>query len=128
MDYSNIRKTPQGIAILNSLKSSHNHPTANDIYQDVINKFPKISLATVYKNLNKLTKQKMIQEIYIRNEPNRFDKNPFTHYHMICSSCGDVKDLSYPVLYEIESFVSDLYNFLVSDHVFNLYGICEKCQ
>lgn len=124
----NIRKTPQCIAILNSLKSNKGHPTANEILQDVTKNFPHMSLATVYNNLRKLAENNIIQELHVKNGPNRFDKNPTTHYHMICNQCGKMTDLNYPLFREIESFANQSYNFLVSNHEFNLYGICEKCQ
>lgn len=127
-DDTNIRKTPQCTAVLKSLKNNYGHPTASDIHNDVIEEFPNISLATVYNNLKKLTKNNIIQEVYVKNGPSRFDKNPSVHYHMICNNCGEMKDLSYPILNEIEYFARGLHNFVTSSHEFNLYGICDKCQ
>ena len=124
----NIRKTPQCIAILNSLKKNTGHPTANEILHDVTKKFPHMSLATVYNNLRKLAENDVIQEVHVKNGPSRFDKNPSTHYHMVCNKCGNMEDLSYPLLNEIESFANNLYNFVVTNHEFNLYGTCEYCQ
>jgi len=124
----NTRKTPQNLAVLNSLKKHPGHPTVNEIHQEVLKKHPNISLATVYNNLKKLADNKIIQEVHVKNGPSRFDKNPITHYHMVCNQCGEINDLSYPLLHEIENFANNLYNFLVSNHEFNLYGICENCQ
>ena len=126
--YINARKTPQMIAILNYLKSSPSHPTANDVYNAVKKETPNISLTTVYNNLKRLSDNKVIQELYIKNGPSRFDKNPSTHYHMICNQCGQIEDLSYPLLKEIEEFAENLYKFSVLKHEFNLYGCCSKCQ
>lgn len=122
------RKTPQGIAVLKSLKKLHSHPTANEIHQDVIKQFPNLSLATVYNNLKKMDEDQIIQEVHVKNGPNRFDQNPSTHYHIICNDCGIIQDLSYPLLNEIEHFASNLYDFVISNHEFNLYGLCKECQ
>jgi|SRR5699024_1879903 len=124
----NIRKTPQSVIILDYLKKHPGHPTVNNIYQNIIKENPNISLATVYNNLKRLSNQKIIQEIYVKNGPSRFDKNPITHYHMVCNKCEKMVDLSYPVLHEIEKFVNNLYNFEVSKHELNIYGVCENCK
>lgn len=128
IEESRIRKSPQCLAILKELRKRSDHPTALDIHEEIKKVFPNLSLATVYNNLKKLTEHGFIQEVSVKNESNRFDGNPKTHYHMICIDCGEVNDLDYPLFHEIELFVSQLHNFIVSEHELNLYGVCKYCQ
>ena len=63
------------------------HPTAETIYMNVRETFPKISLGTVYRNLSLLSELGEIQKISTGIGPDRFDGNTAPHYHFICQKC-----------------------------------------
>lgn len=117
-----MRETKQGKFILNLLNNSYNHPSAYDIYELCKKEFPNISLATVYRNLNKLVSINKIKRIKMPNNIDRFDKMD-THPHFICVECGRIIDLKNNIKFDM---LPD--NLKIIDYEINFKGICEKCQ
>lgn len=72
------------------------HPTAEQLYNQVHKNNPTISKSTVYRNLNILLKNKVIRKIKLLSGADRFDYIGEEHYHTICESCGKVFDFIYP--------------------------------
>ena len=85
------RFTSQKIAVLEYLKKVKNHPAAEIIFQEVKKTLPRITLATVYRNLNELAKEGWIQEIPAK--ASRFDGDISAHSHFICERCGNILDI-----------------------------------
>jgi Fur family transcriptional regulator, ferric uptake regulator len=86
------RNTIQMQQILEYLKSVKCHPDAKAVYWAIKKKIPTITLATVYRNLNKLFQQGKIQRIEINGEY-RFDADTEFHQHCICKVCGKIFDV-----------------------------------
>ena len=80
-------------AILECLKNTHAHPSAETLFQMLQEEHPDISLATVYRNLTLFKNQGMIQSLGTVNGIERFDGNTEPHVHFICGSCNSVLDL-----------------------------------
>ena len=80
-------------AILECLKNTHAHPSAEALFQMLQKEHPDISLATVYRNLTLFKQQGMIQSLGTVNGIERFDGNTQPHVHFICGSCESVLDL-----------------------------------
>lgn len=125
---SGVRITPQRHAVLEYLLTSMTHPTADEIYKALEEKFPNMSVATVYNNLRVLKETGLIQELTYGDNSSRFDCNMEDHYHIKCTKCGKIVDFDYPVLDEVESLAEQVTGFNVSHHRMELYGVCEKCQ
>lgn len=116
------------LAILNLLKSTSCHPTADWIYEQLKPKFPDLSLGTVYRNLKKFCQTGKIVSIGIVNGQERFDAALMPHSHFICDKCGSVCDIE-------ESFfdnksIEDVaartgMKIMRAEVVFS--GICDKC-
>lgn len=126
--HSYVRVTPQRVAVLEYLLHSSAHPTASDIYKSVKSKFQNASMATIYNNLNTLCENGLARELAFGNNPSRFDGNPTNHYHIICSNCGRMVDLHYPLLREIEAFAEETSDFEISHHRLDIYGTCAACR
>ncbi|QIL46744.1 peroxide-responsive transcriptional repressor PerR [Vagococcus coleopterorum] len=125
---SDIRITPQRQAVLEFLINSHAHPTADDIYKGLVDKFPGMSVATVYNNLRLFTKIGFVQEMAYGDASSRFDFSSQKHYHAICESCGKIVDTYYPGLDDVETAAEQLTGFKINEHRMELYGICPDCQ
>ena len=123
-----IRITPQRIAILEYLYESDAHPTADEIYQALADRFPSMSAATVYNNLHLFIKLGFVKELTYGDASSRFDFTNTHHYHAICEKCGAVVDLYYPVLDDVEMVAQSLIGFEVTSHRMEVYGICPECQ
>ena len=84
--------TKQRALILQLIRESSGHLTAEEIYQAAQEKMPGIALATVYNNLLSLASSGMIRRISIQGERDRYDKTDVPHVHMICKECGKIWD------------------------------------
>ena len=87
------RHSRQRQAILEELRGLTSHPTAADLYQVVRARLPRISLGTVYRNLELLTETGVIQRLEMGGPEARFDGNADHHHHVQCVRCGRVDDL-----------------------------------
>lgn len=125
---SDIRITPQRYAILEYLIESHAHPTADEIYKALVDRFPSMSIATVYNNLRLFTKIGFVQEMAYGDASSRFDFSSQRHYHAICENCGKIVDTYYPGLEDVESATEQLTGFKINEHRMELYGVCPDCQ
>ncbi|MEC1179618.1 peroxide-responsive transcriptional repressor PerR [Metasolibacillus meyeri] len=123
-----VRITPQRHAILEYLIQSMNHPTADDIYKALEDRFPNMSVATVYNNLRVFREVGLVKELTYGDAASRFDFATGDHYHMICETCGKIVDFHYPGLNEVEHFASHVTGFKVNSHRLEVYGTCPSCM
>jgi Fe2+/Zn2+ uptake regulation proteins len=80
-------------AILDALRSTKTHPTAEWIYATLKPLYPDLSLGTVYRNLSLFRSEGQIISVGTVNGQERFDANIAPHPHFICDSCGEVIDI-----------------------------------
>ena len=80
-------------AILECLRSTDTHPSADMVHEMLRPDHPDISLATVYRNLALFKKQGLIQSVATVSGIERFDANTNPHVHFICTNCDAVLDL-----------------------------------
>ena len=80
-------------AILNGLRATKVHPSAETLYQQLKPQIPDISMATVYRNLNLFKQQGLIISVGTVDGIERFDGNTDPHVHFICTDCSAVIDL-----------------------------------
>jgi Fur family peroxide stress response transcriptional regulator len=115
-------------AILDCLRRSHAHPSAEDLHASLGQEHPDISLATVYRNLALFKKQGIIQSLGTVNGIERFDGNPEPHVHFVCSECSAVLDL--PELAppeELRSAAAKGVGGQVSACQLTFTGLCGSC-
>lgn len=127
-DTENFRKSIQREKILSLLKSTSIHPTADWIYGELKNEFPKLSPGTVYRNLSILLKQNKIKKIRNGSTFDRFEANMSNHYHLICEYCNSITDIEIPECKNLIESAKSLTNFLIRDHNVEFYGICSRCN
>ncbi len=122
------RVTRQREAILNVLRSTDSHPTADWIYDEVRKVIPNISKGTVYRNLKILEEKGEISELNLNGTVTRFEGRQTNHYHFRCTGCGRVFDLDEPVDVELDERVARKTGFKVSYHQLEFRGLCKDCQ
>ncbi len=126
---NDCRITPQRYAVLNVLAYSHDHPSAESIHAELIDHYPTMSLATVYKTINLLKREGEILELEFSDLGNRYDGNkPYPHPHVICTECGKIIDPSQLNLDEITTKMMGETGFKILTHRLDFYGICPDCQ
>jgi Fur family peroxide stress response transcriptional regulator len=122
------RKSRQREKILEVLRNTVSHPTADWLYGQLKNKFPNLSMGTVYRNLNILMDQGLVRKIDFGSTFDRFDANNSQHYHFICEKCGSISDLEIPFDYSLNEKVSHSTSFTVNRHRIEFFGICSQCK
>ena len=123
-----MRMRKQKKIILDVLRSTKSHPTADWVYTEARKLIPNLSLGTVYRNLKVLKEMGEILELNYGSTYSRFDGNPENHYHFVCQKCGNVYDLDLPINRDLNEAVMLNSNFEVKDHRLEFYGLRENCK
>ena len=124
---SQRRKTRQRQVILEELQAVTSHPTAVELYQLVQRRLPRVSLGTVYRNLDLLRRMGLIERLENSGGEARFDANTSQHDHLRCLHCGRVDDVTTPLeLARPEDH--DLHGYEVIGHRLEFIGICPRCR
>lgn len=121
-----LNVTYQRILIYKSLMNSKNHPTAEDIYQQVKAEYPSISLATVYKTLEILAEHELIAKVTPLHDLARYDGDTSRHSHLVCLGCKTVSDIHDPAYSHLE--LPKTGGFRVSGYRIQFEGLCGDCQ
>lgn len=115
-------------AILDCLRSSHEHPSAETVFQMVRAQQPDISLATVYRNLALFKQQGLIASVATVDGIERFDGNPLPHAHFICRCCGGVVDLPRLEMPDLAQQVNDTIGAAAESCQLSFTGVCSSCR
>jgi Fe2+ or Zn2+ uptake regulation protein len=121
------RFTRQRKVILDTLKATDTHPTAEDVYNRLKKDYPDLSLGTVYRNLNVLCELGEITRVDGNFPSDRFDGNNFPHYHLYCNSCKGILDLPITYASEIDENVRREAKCEIFSHSILFSGICASC-
>jgi Fe2+ or Zn2+ uptake regulation protein len=120
--------TEQRRTILEVLRSTTSHPTADWVYEQVRVKLPNVSLGTIYRNLRALVEMNEALELDFGSGQDRFDGNPQPHYHFRCLDCGRVLDVPMPNHPELEREAAKLFPGKITGHRLEFFGLCPDCQ
>ena len=123
-----MRYAKQRQEVLNVVMASNDHPDAKMVYERVKEVIPKISLGTVYRNLNDLVNLNEIKRISIKDGNDRFDKTICNHNHVYCIICGKVMDVNYTISNEDLKKIEKQTGFKITNSNFNIKGICNNCR
>lgn len=124
----NLRMTRQRRVILEELRKVNTHPSADEIYEIVRKRLPRISLGTVYRNLEILSDSGDIQKLETGCSLKRFDGNLSEHCHIRCVRCDRIADA--PMLPELEIDLErfDSTDFEIIGHRLEFLGVCSICS
>jgi Fur family transcriptional regulator, peroxide stress response regulator len=124
-----IAVTPQRLAVLASLRSRHDHPSADKIYQEVRRQLPAISFNTVYKTLEVLCQKGLVVKVNPLHEVAHYDGVTARHAHLVCRRCQSISDLlRQPGAPWPDFSQEELQGFRVEGHYLTLWGLCSRCQ
>ena len=121
-----MKLTPQRLAILDYLKGNTSHPSAEDIYSAVRDRFPTMSLATVYNTLAALQVRSVVQELTIDPHKRRYDPNVEQHNHLICTRCSKIVDVHLDFALDLPEEIKQ--SFSVTGNHVEFYGVCSACR
>ena len=123
----NLRMTRQRKVILEELCKVDTHPSADEVYAMVRKRLPRISLGTVYRNLEILAESGDIQKLEPGCALKRFDGNTENHYHLRCMRCDRVVDAPADFDVTIKYDLKSDSDFKIIGHKLEFVGICPEC-
>ena len=122
------RMTQQRKVILEEVqKDLDRHMTADEIYEEVRKRLPRISLGTVYRNLEILAELGEIQKLEMAGSIKRFDGSPQKHYHIRCLRCGRMDNAPVAPLQQVEDKLYGATVFTIIGHRLEFEGFCPEC-
>ena len=121
------RNTNQLKITYNAVLNRCDHPTADQIYEEIRKKNPNVSKGTVYRNLNKLVENGKIKEVKAEGA-DRFDRTIDDHYHIQCIKCGKVIDAPMDFLPFDNNKLESKTNYVIEGYEVTFRGICPECQ
>lgn len=117
----------QRTLVLRTLDDTKEHLTADQIYGRLKPDHPKLSLATVYRNLSGLAEEGRIRKISIPGHADRYDSLTAAHNHLVCMHCGAIVDVPPVDLSEVEEEIENITGTSIASHSLVLYGTCAEC-
>lgn len=122
------RNTRQRAVILDILRESCAHPTAETIYKDARRVIPNISLGTVYRNLNFLRDQGLVREVHPSDGgSSRFEGILVPHGHFHCIRCHGLMDIPLPEGLENARWTGEGKISAVAAIDLHVIGSCAEC-
>ena len=124
-----LKYSRQRASIKEYLDHTTEHPTADTIYLHVREEFPRISLGTVYRNLNLLADMGEAIKITTPDGGDRFDGNTHPHYHVVCTCCNRVFDLHIDEAHinTMNKLAEEHFDGTIDSHATLFYGTCQDC-
>ena len=121
-----LKVTPQRQLLFRLLHGNGVHPTAESLYAAARDQMPTISLRTVYQTLTDLATMGEIQQLDVGTGSSRFDPNIDAHHHLVCESCGKVRDLYADFNIAVPRGRTKGFTVKNAEVVFR--GLCDDCQ
>ena len=126
-------------AILDVLSRTSRHLSAEDIFLAVHKVYPAIGLTTIYRTLELLVQMRLVFKFDFGDKRARYELAEGTkgirhHHHLVCTRCGriidytDFIDEEKELLGQTEKGLSKKFNFKITNHIIQFYGLCDKCK
>ncbi|MFH1502793.1 MAG: transcriptional repressor [Candidatus Eisenbacteria bacterium] len=128
MTAQGVRMTGSRRAILSELRLNGSHPTADELHERLRERFPRISLGTVYRNLEYLSGHGLVRALREPGGRRRYDAAQDEHYHVWCTSCGEVQDVRLVPTACVEGLVEDDQGYRIDGHSLSFLGTCPECD
>jgi Fur family peroxide stress response transcriptional regulator len=125
---SNFRLTPQRVELVRLIAVSEGHPSANQLYEKIKQKFPTMSHATVYKTLGLLKEMDQVLEIDLREDSHYDGNRPEPHPHLICMKCNKIVDGEVFQQQELIKKMESISGYTILRPQISFYGLCPDCK
>ncbi len=123
------RLTPQRIMILSAIENSDSHISAEEIYSQIVAKYPNVNISTVYRTLELLKQLGLVTETDLGEGRVRYHSaEKGHHHHLICRECGAIIDLDESLLAPLKGALLREYGFSADLKHLAIQGRCVKCS
>ena len=123
------RLTPQRIMILSAIENSDNHISAEEIYAQIVARYPNVNISTVYRTLELLKRLGLVTETDLGEGRVRYHPaEKGHHHHLVCRECGAITDLDESLLAPLKSALLREYKFNADLRHLAILGRCVKCR
>jgi Fur family transcriptional regulator, peroxide stress response regulator len=122
-----LRITPQRYAVYANLLGRRDHPTVDQILQDLNQELPISSQATVYTSLQALRSVGLVREVLLEEGVCRYDANVEPHHHFRCRDCGAIHDIAWSAFPTLD-LVALQPRLQAERYEVTVYGQCGGCQ
>ena len=120
--------TKQRQAVLQVIRESDEHLTANEVFENARRILPSISFATVYNSLRYLKNEGLIGEVRFGTDAARYDRKLTRHDHALCNKCGKLVDMELSIPNGLLEEAAGLSKFEAESIEFTLRGLCPECS
>ena len=124
-----LRMTPQRLMIVAAIEDSTDHISAEDVYSQVIKKYPNVNISTVYRTLELLEEMGLVTKTDLGGGRVRYhpsDKGH--HHHLVCRECGKIIDLKEEALNGLKDTLATDYQFIADLRHLGIWGRCLQCN
>ena len=123
-----IAVTHQRQVLYEVMQGMSGHPSPEEIFAEVRQRIPAVSLATVYKNIHVFVENGILREVSLHHGSQRLEMNERQHHHLVCSRCKAITDIAAEGIDLIPQH-SDLgVGFQVERYSVDVIGVCAECQ
>ena len=123
-----IAVTHQRQVLYEVMQGMEGHPSPEEIYAEVKQHVPSISLATVYKNIHLFVESGVLREVSLHHGSQRVEMNVEEHHHLVCSKCKAISDIDEHSLGTLPRRKRLAGGFLVERYSVDVIGVCAQCQ
>jgi Fur family peroxide stress response transcriptional regulator len=116
------RYSRQREAVLHVVRNTDKHPTADWVYEQVRQVLPNVSLGTVYRNLNLLADEGLVQRVILDDGAVRFDGKTNQHHHFVCTKTGNIFDVDLALGEELLEKFNAQSGFKAKTYKIEFYG------
>lgn len=129
LNSSSQRVTAQRSLLLDLLRQSDEHLDADELYRRARQKHPRISLSTVYRNLQLFKKLGLIEERHFAEEHHHYEvKSIDEHQHLLCLGCGKIVEFACPLSQKFKEDIGREYDFDITGVEVRMTGLCSNCR
>lgn len=129
LNSSSQRVTTQRTLLLELLRHSGGHVDADELYRRARKKNSRISLSTVYRNLQLFKKLELVDERHFDEEHHHYEvKSGEEHQHLLCIRCGKVVEFDYPISGKLEEDIGKKFDFDITGIEIHMTGLCSDCR
>ena len=129
LNVTGLRVTNQRALIMDVLRQGGGHLDADEVYQRARQKYPRLSLSTVYRTLQLFKNLGLVKEVLFDEAHHHYEmKPPAEHHHLICLGCGRVIEFRYPLTRYVKRNVAEAKGFNIVSTEIRMKGYCSKCH